>query len=144
MQQSQSGQAKDVCIFCKDGAGKDMWKAHSEPDKGLDKKVKDAATVVGNTCLLTKQAGSDMVAIDAVYHLRCLSRLFRQRDAIEPDNSEDCATQLLNTHALADLVNFIEDLRGRNFLQSKAKLNDIYEKRLSSLGCSSSSHITRL
>ena len=49
-----------------------MWKARSEPDKGLDKKVKDAATVVGNTHLLSKVAGTDMVAIDAVYHLRCL------------------------------------------------------------------------
>ena len=103
-QQSHSGQAKDVCIFCKEGAGKDMRKAPSEPDKGLDKKVKDAATVVGNTRLLSKLAVTDMVAIDAVYHLRCLSRLFRQRDAVGRDNSEDCAIQLIKPRGLGDLV----------------------------------------
>ena len=133
-----------VCIFCKDGGGKDMRKAHSEPDQGLDKKVKDAAKVVGNTRLLSELAGTDMVAIDAVYHLHCLTRLFRQRDAIERDNSETCDIQLLKARAFADLVNFIEDQRGTGVALSMASLNDMYEKRLSSLGYSSSSHTTRL
>ena len=43
-----------MCIFCKDGAGKDMWKAGSEPDKGLDNKVEDSAMVVGKAHLLSK------------------------------------------------------------------------------------------
>ena len=45
---------------------------------------------------------------------------------------------------MADLVNFIEYLRRKKVPLSMAELNDMSEKRLSSLGWSSSSHTTRL
>ena len=75
---SQAG--GQLCIFCEKTGGKDMQKAAT---LGLDSNVRRCAELIGDKVLIGKISSGDLTAIDAMYHLHCLTKLYRQAESIE-------------------------------------------------------------
>lgn len=82
------------CLFCGEvGNKKELRRAAT---LGLDRKVKECAQVVGDRHLLAELAAGDMVAINAVYHCACLTRLYRKAETVGCDSTESNATQVIS------------------------------------------------
>ena len=57
-----------ICILCDNGGGR-YWRRAST--LGLDKRVRLAATSIGDHSLIAKLSNGDMIAIESVYHAQC-------------------------------------------------------------------------
>ena len=55
---------------------------------GIHAKVLSSAKILRDTVLLAKLSVGDMVAIDAVYHLRCLASLYRRAHSVRKETQE--------------------------------------------------------
>ena len=62
---------------------------------GLDRKVKECAQVVVDRHILAQLAAGDMVAINAVFHCACLTRLYRKAETVGCDSTDSNATQVM-------------------------------------------------
>ena len=62
---------KNVCIFCGDESGL----LHEFRTLEVDSRVRSMATDLQDTALLAKIEGGDLIALDAKYHLACLTQL---------------------------------------------------------------------
>ena len=60
---------KSVCFFCDDPNGE----LHKVATMDMDARVRQEATDMRDTKLLSKLSAGDMVAIDAAYHTKCLA-----------------------------------------------------------------------
>ncbi len=120
------------CIFCDEmGNRKELRKAAT---LGLDKKVNDCARLLGDKHLLSKLSAGDMIAINAVYHRACLTRLYRKVETVGCDMTESPRTQVMRSHVLSELLDFIEEYRGSGKSLAMAHLTTLYDKRLDALG----------
>lgn len=103
---SQSSSSKDTvvntpCFFCGEvGNRSELRKAAT---LGLDTKVRECVEVLGDKHLLGQLSAGDMVAIDAIYHCACLTRLYRKAATVECDMTENHATQVIRAHVLNEL-----------------------------------------
>ena len=61
---------KELYIFCCEGRGK----LHECATKKLDEDLRKMAIKLQDTALLARISGGDLVAIEAKYHLDCLTR----------------------------------------------------------------------
>ena len=134
-----------ACIFCDGESGK----LHSCTTMELDEDLKQMATKLQDSLLLSKIMGTDLVAIEAKYHINCLvSYKNRYRSALRAHASERSDTteeNVLRALVFAELVSFIEgNVENGTYL---FKLNDLYllfEKRLSEFGINKKINRTRL
>ena len=123
----------------------DIRYAASAPDKDLDKKIKDAALITGNMKLHSELSHTDVVAINAIYHLRCLTELYRQQDAVHRNIHNNYNDQVILAQAFNDLIEYIECQRGCGVKLTMKTLTNMYEKRLAELGIQNTTvHTTRL
>ena len=73
--------------------------------------------------------------IDAVYHLSCLVKLYRQAASVEcAENDENDQSRFLKAQAFADLVDYIESQRGTGSVFKTADIVNLYSSRLLPLG----------
>jgi hypothetical protein len=139
---SVNGEADDdPCIFCNQYGGT----LHKAATMALNKRVNQCARKLGDRHLLAKlAAGHDTTAINTVYHLNCLSRLYKKAKSV--DNVEqDSSLAMLKAQAFSELVDFVESHRGTSTVFIVAELVDLYTSRLISLGIDSPrQHSTRL
>ncbi len=120
------------CLFCDEvGNKKELRKAAT---LGLDKKVNDCAQVLGDKRLLSKLSAGDLIAINAVYHRACLTRLYRKVETVGCDITDSHNTQVMRAHVLNELLDFIEDNRGSGESLAMAHLTTLYDKRIAALG----------
>ena len=68
-------------MICDKAGGKNLRKAATLG--GIDAKVRRCASIIGNKIRPRKLSSSDMIAIDAAYHLNCLTKLYRDAANIE-------------------------------------------------------------
>ena len=140
-------EVSDKCIFCDLSGEDDLHKAST---MGLDQKVRSCAIDLQDRILLAKLAGGDMVAIDALYHVKCLLSFYRRHaDAVKHRSMEDHKTECLNGIAFAGLVAHIEDFRDDSDVAPVFQLSDLgklYMSRLEDLGVKTEGrlHTTRL
>ena len=122
-----------TCLFCDElGNKKELRKAAT---LGLDKKkVNDCAQVLGDKDLLSKLSAGDLIAINAVYHRACLTRLYRKVETVGCDNTESHNTQVMRAHVLNELLDFIEDNHGSGESLAMTHLTTLYDKRIAALG----------
>ena len=85
-----------------------------------------------------------MVAIDAVYHLRCLNRLYKKADAIRDGSNKIDDNKLQHQQAFVELQEYIESFRGSSDVISMTDVRQMYERRLTELGILTTTHTTRL
>ena len=87
-------------------------KLHKASTFEIDNKVRKYATELHDTKLLSKLAGGDMVAIDAVYHTKCLVAFYnRARQKYSAENVDDKSASRLHAIAFAEVVSYIEGFR---------------------------------
>ena len=121
-----------LCLFCGEvGKKKELRRAAT---LGLDRKVKECAQVVGDRHLLAELAAGDMVAINAVYHRPCLTRLYRKAETVGCDSTESNATQVIRAHVLNELLEYIEDYRCSGESLAMSDLTALYDERIADLG----------
>ena len=101
---------------------------------GLNQRVSDAARKISEIKLQGKLSEGDMIALDAVYHLACLSSLYRKADAVDHGSSESHSVKIIKAQTFEELIDYIEDHRGSGTVLSMAKLTALYDKCLASLG----------
>jgi len=135
--------ANDVCFFCGTGVGNgDMRKVSTF---SLDQRVRNCARILEDTLLLGKLSSGDMVAQDALYHINCLTALYKKADkAVMPDVDNERERQLHGI-ILAELVCYItearEDCSEQPLVLKLADLVKMYLARMEQLGLTASGRI---
>jgi hypothetical protein len=130
------------CIFCgKVGNKKELRKAAT---LGLDNKVKECAKILDDTNLLAKLAGGNLISIDALYHLPCLTRLYRQASAIGCDATENSEIQIIRAHVFDEVIDYIEDYCGSGESLQMAKMTSLYDNKIAALGYPSMNAIQQI
>ena len=125
-------EASQLCLLCEKAGGKSLRRAATF---GLDDKVRRCATIIGDKTLIRKLSSGDMVAIDAVYHLKCLAKLYRQAASIEStEDEENYQISFLKAQTFADLISHMESQRGTLVVFKMADIATLYSDRLVSLG----------
>lgn len=76
---------KDVCIFC--GSGDE--ELHQVTTLGEDENVRMMATELQDTERLAKLSSGDMIAIECVYHRKCMTSLKNRYKSLVRKNSFD-------------------------------------------------------
>ena len=127
-----------VCFLCNEPAGSATL--HRACTHDIDVKVRKCAMELEDTDLLAKLAPGDMVALEAKYHTKCLTKLYnRARAAAESTSADTGVDARLNGIAFAELVTFMEDTRKEEGIVPTFKLSDLsrmYKTRLEQLGVS--------
>lgn len=73
---------KKFCFFC--DKDKSVGTLHSASTTNVDRNIKHAASVLQDTALLSKlSAGSDVIALDVVYHTYCLANLYKKASSVK-------------------------------------------------------------
>lgn len=94
-----------VCFFCNDAGSE---KLHEVATKQMDANVRKYAIQLEDTELLAKLSPGDMIALEAKYHLTCLTKLYnRARQTVYVSNDDEAC---LHSLAFAELVAFIDDV----------------------------------
>lgn len=98
----------EQCLFCDQRDGN----LHKPSTFEIDNKVRKYAIDLHGTKLLSKLAGGAMVAIDAVYHSKCLVTYYnRARQNCSIENICDQSAISLNAIAFAQVVPYIQGFR---------------------------------
>ena len=121
------------------------WRSlHKAATLQLDAKLRLCASIIGDKRLIAKLSSSDLIALNAVYHLPCLTELYRKAGLNKDNKSEDMAS---TAHALAfsELVDYLENQCHTGQVFKMATLSHMYEERLITLGIKDPYvHTTRL
>jgi hypothetical protein len=138
-----------TCFFCEEPAKKYGSKLRSASTKDIDFRVRNAATMKKDLRILTKLAAGDMIAIEAKYHINCLTAYNNEVRPLREENPEAKLSQQLQGIAFAELVAYMEESREVNGTDAfqLAELSELYSNRLVQLGAKSDSnrvHSTRL
>ena len=139
------------CLFC-DKAGSQLERLHDITTFELDQKVKDCASKLADTKLLAKLSSvSDLIALEAKYHTKCLANLYNRVRALNRKSSVDKHVEVddgdIHSLAFAQLVAYIEEYRSDTSITPIFKLRDVvnlYNNRICQLGGSGTVHSTRL
>lgn len=113
----------------------------------IDKNVRKCAIELQNTKLLSKLASGDMVAIDAEYHLTCLTKLYRRY--MKHHSMSDDKVNSLHGIAFARVISYIESSHDDSSVAPifiLADLGKMYSTYLENLGVKVDGrlHTTRL
>ena len=138
-----------TCFFCDQTVDRD---AHTAATANLDENVRKIATELRDSTLLAKLSSGDMTALDAIYHKRCLTKLYtRYRSYIRVKESTGNSEYIRpDSIALAELISHIEEFAGSDDgMHHIFKLSDLvklYTNRLEQLGGNLSTRVnsTRL
>lgn len=121
-----------LCLFCGEVGNKNELRRAAT--LGLDRKVKECAKVVGDKHLLAELAAGDMVAVNAVYHRACLTRLYRKAETVGCDSTGSNGTQIISAHVLNELLEYIKDYHCSGVSLAMSDLTAIYDERIADLG----------
>ena len=128
---STNDPAMDNLFFCDKPAGSEGF--HNASTYNIDPKVQRCALELEDTNLLAKLAPGDMIALEAKYHLKCLTNLYNRARALENADAEKGSNEHFHGIAFAELVSFMEELRREESIAPIFKLTDLsymYKTRL--------------
>ena len=125
---------KDKCIFCSRNDGP----LHEFRTFDADDNVRRMAIELQDTALLTRIEGGDLTALEAKYHLSCLTALrnryrslLRQRQCFSSDREEE----KVEARAFVELINHVENsIENGTFCFKFSVLRQMFESRLHDLG----------
>ncbi len=125
-----------TCFFC--DAGSESGDLRKASIFRLHKRVKQCAEILNDSMLLGKLSAGDMMAQDAVYHVNCLSLLYRKAANVSTDDAEEYQDKRTHGIVLAELVTYIDDARTESgdvpLVLKLADLAKMYTSRLHQLG----------
>ena len=99
----------EICFFC-DEEGSRLNPLRKASTKNLDQNVRETATLLQDSRILTKLGHTDLIAQDAMYHLSCLTKYYRRAASYLLERKDDCNSSVDGT-ILAELVSHIEEAR---------------------------------
>ena len=76
---------KSTCIFCGNGSAV----LHEFRTLGADSRLRSMATVLQDSALLAKLEGGDLVALDAKFHLSCLTQLRNRHRSLMRESQQN-------------------------------------------------------
>ena len=138
------------CFFCDkeiDTTTEDYRKAST---LGIDKTVYQCAKDLSRGKLLAKLSSGDMHAMDALYHIKCLNKLYNDHRAYERQKTRKNSEFANESIAFAELIAYLEDTKyssEENPVFKLSYLSSLYNERLDELnddGSESHVHTTRL
>ena len=102
---------RTVCILCEEWGDISLHKAST---LGLDDKVRRCAMICQDKSLIAKLSAGDLIAINAEYHLSCLTKLHHkpQSELNKAERNDSISVQTAKVQAFSDLVEYIECQRG--------------------------------
>ena len=135
---------KMACLFCQHEDGN----LHEFRTFKADETVRQMAKVLQETELMTRLEGGDLIALEAKYHLECLTglrnryrSLLRQR---ETDSGESSETAMIKARGLVELFSYIENcIEEGTFYFKFSVLHELYQNRLRDLGVDNEINRTR-
>ena len=123
----------ETCFFCDKQAGNESLRKASTFD--LDRRVRNCALKLEDKSLIAKLSAGNMMAQDALYHVKCLVSLYnRTRDTKRNLDDQD---DINHGIAFGELVSYIDDARMDSLVAPVFKLADLtgmYSNRLKQLG----------
>ena len=125
---------KEACLFCQKAHGH----LHEFTTFGADTNLRMMARELNDTELMARISIGDVVAIEAKYHLQCLTfyrnrhrSFLRQKESSEAVHEEN----QMKAKALVEVVNYIEHCVEEGIYQIKfSVLFDLFRNRLKALG----------
>jgi hypothetical protein len=127
------------CFIC-DKEFKDMKSMRRVSTFGVDKAVKEAVMKIGDSSLRRKiSEAEDLIAMDAVYHAACLTRLYRKAEKAGelkiPESENDMpADECVDEKAFDAMIEHLLEQRGSVALISLISLRTFYLQQLDSFG----------
>ncbi|ELU13546.1 hypothetical protein CAPTEDRAFT_218243 [Capitella teleta] len=127
------------CFIC-DKEFKDMKSMRRVSTFGVDKAVKEAVVKIGDSSLRRKiSEAEDLIAMDAVYHAACLTRLYRKAEKAGelkiPESENDMpADECVDEKAFDAMIEHLLEQRGSVALISLISLRTFYLQQLDSFG----------
>ena len=126
--------------------GDRTWEAHKAATFNLNEKVWNCAVLTKNEPLKRKFLDGDMIARDAEYHLKCLSKLYREAQSCERgtygETQKESEKREIVFHEIIDYLEMFRESATRVSMSSIMKL---YKQRLELQNLDSSgTHTTRL
>ncbi len=137
---------QNVCLFCDSSSGN----LHEFTTLSADKSIKSMASEMNDTDMLVKLADGDLVAIEAKYHLSCLTKYRNQYRGYVQSCITSCSSASEDQKrgkcmAFANTVSYIENcLKNRTFIFKLSEVHKVYNENLCDLGLESSVNKTRL
>lgn len=131
-----------VCFLCDTVTKEEL---HNVETYSVDEKVRKSAFDLQDEKLIAKLSSGDLIALEAKYHLTCLSQLYRRRESVLKE-TEGQDEHTFHSLAFAELVEFVEEHRLASD-QSPLRLADLtslYATRLKQHGIEQRPHSTRL
>ena len=105
----------------------------------------ECATLLNEERLLAKLSGGDLIALEANYHSKCLSMLYRKAQHVKEEKEEsEQPHHRLDGITLAELVSYIEEFATSNAELPIFKLADLanmYKSCLQRLGCDTTARV---
>ena len=133
----------DPCFICSERGERRWGGCHRAATIGIHEKVWSCAQVLQDHVLLAKLSAGDMVVIDAVYHLRCLNRLYKKAAShLNLQKGHGQEKDMLRQQALSELQDFVETFRGCGQPIPMSKIRTLYDKRLAELGIAKDGDVT--
>ena len=135
-----------MCIFCKKDSDEIL---HDFTSLAVDKKIRDMAKELEDFELLSSISGGDLVAIEAQYHIGCLTKFRNSHRSLkrkEDNMDEDSLNEMINeSRAFVELTTYIEtSVEEGKMLFKLSELHSMYEARLGDLGIPKQINKTRL
>ena len=123
----------DTCVFCLQSEGK----LHNCTTLEIDKTLRDMATCLQDFELLSRIEGGDLVAIEAKYHLKCLTKYRnRYRGVKRKQETSSTCEDGVDSRVFAELVSYVEnEVEDGTYIFRLTDLHKLYEQRLAILGC---------
>ena len=134
------------CIFCEKGEEENVL--HEVSTLDTDKNIRDMITELNDTLLLARIIGGDLIAMEAKYHLTCLTKLrnrYRSHTRKAGQAAENTDEKMNESRAFVELTSYIEKSVDSGTLLFKLnEVHDLYVTRLKELGIKKQVNKTRL
>lgn len=145
---SSTEKVPETCFFCGQPAGSNSLRKAATFE--IDRRVRACANLLGDTELLGRLSGGDMIALDAQYHLQCLIGLYNRARSVQSTRPQDSDQErAMSAVVFAELVLYIEETRQDEETAPVFRLADLvhlYQSRMEQLGVQLDTriHSTRL
>uniref|UniRef100_UPI00358E26DF uncharacterized protein isoform X2 n=1 Tax=Myxine glutinosa TaxID=7769 RepID=UPI00358E26DF len=126
---------KTACIFCKHDDGE----LHEFRTPNAETSIRSMVRDLEDTELLSRIEGGDLVALEAKYHLACITRYRNHHRSVMKQKQDACdgsnELKRIQARVFVELVTYIENSVVDGILYFKCSaLRHMYEKRLQDLG----------
>ena len=127
----------NACLFCEERSGI----LHEFVTMDADTNVRNMATDLQDTALLAKIGGGDLHALEAKYHMACLTKLRNSHRSLKREEQEIASCNIeekkIEVRALTELLSYVETSVEEGMLCFKlSELRFLYQSRLNNFGIS--------